>query len=57
MAALIIIRVTRDGLHPPEIQASNEADEKAAEEILSRIRPCLDVADAIIKKGNPGPKG
>ena len=53
----IVIRITPEGIQPPEIHADSESEQKAADEILERIRPCLDVADAIIKKGSPGPRG
>ena len=54
---VIILKITPEGLQPPEIHTSSEAEEKAAVEILERIQPCLDVADAIIKKGDPGQRG
>ncbi len=57
MGLQIVVRITPEGLQPPEIQASSEAEEKAAEEILSRIRPYLDVADAILKKTSTGARG
>ncbi|MCH8054653.1 MAG: hypothetical protein IH857_00670 [Deltaproteobacteria bacterium] len=53
----IVIRITSEGLQPPEIQAGSEAEEKAAIEILEKIQPCVDVADAILRKTSAGPKG
>ena len=57
MAFQIVFHVTPEGLQLPEIQASSEAEEKEAEEILNRIRPGLDVVTAILKKGSAGPRG
>ncbi len=54
---IIIIRITTEGLQPPEIHANSESEEKAADEMLERIQPCLDVADAILKKTSAGPRG
>ena len=54
---VIVIRITPEGLQPPETHASSESEEKAAIEILGRIQPCLDVADAILKKGDLGSQG
>lgn len=54
---VIVIRITPEGLQPPEIHASSESEEKAADEMLERIRPCLDVADAILKRTSAGPRG
>ena len=57
MAFQIVFRLTAEGLKPPEIQADSEAEERLAAETLERIRPCLDVADAILRRTNPGQKG
>ena len=54
---MIVVRITSEGLQPPEIQASSDSEEKAAIEILEKIQPCFDVADAIIRKGSPGLRG
>jgi len=57
MAFQVILRITPDGLQPPEVQASDEAEEKAAEEILNRVRPILDAVDAVLRKTSAGPRG
>ncbi len=57
MCPEIIIHITPEGIAPPEIQADNEQEQVAVEELLGRIQPCFDVASAIIKKTNPGPRG
>jgi len=54
---VIFIRITTEGLQAPEIHANSESEGKAAEEMLERIQPCLDVADAILKKSSAGPGG
>ena len=54
---VIIIRITPEGLQPPEIQAGSESEEKVAIETLEKIQPCLDVADAILKRTSAGPRG
>ncbi len=53
----IVMRITTEGLQPPEIHADSESEEKAAEEMLERIQPCLDVINAILKKSSAGPGG
>ena len=57
MAAQIIIRITPKGVERPEIQADSEAEEKAMNEVLERLVPCLDVMTAIVKRTRPGPRG
>ena len=54
---VIVIRITTEGLQPPEIHANSESEEKAANEILEKIQSCLDVADAILKRTSAGPRG
>jgi len=53
----IIIHITPEGIAPPEIQVDTEPDQLALEQLLDRIRPCLDVAVAIIRKTDPGAQG
>ena len=53
----IVVTFTPEGMNPPVISADSEQDQAAAEELLERIRPCLDVADAILKKSSAGPRG
>ena len=50
MAVEVIIRITREGMESIEPLATTEEEEKAVSELLEQIRPCLDVADAILKK-------
>lgn len=45
------------GIESVGVMASEEQEELAADEILKQIKPCLDVADAILKKTNAGPRG
>ena len=53
----LTVHITPRGVEPVEIQAAHEQEQAAAEELLERIQPCFDVADAIIKKMNSGPQG
>ena len=57
MAFQIVFRLTAGGLKPPEIQVDSEAEERLAAETLERIRPCLDVIDAILKRTGAGARG
>lgn len=57
MGPRAIIIVTPEGVEPPEIQADTEQDQAHMAEALEKIQPCLDVADAIIKKTSAGPRG
>ncbi len=57
MAVEVIIRVTRKGMKSIEPLATTEEEEKGVSELLEQIRPCLDVADAILKKTSAGPRG
>lgn len=45
------------GIESIGVIASEEQEELAANEILKKIKPCLDVAGAILKKTNAGPRG
>ena len=45
------------GIERIDILASDEREELEANEILKKITPCLDVADAILKNINAGPRG
>ncbi|MCH7915714.1 MAG: hypothetical protein IH856_22205 [Deltaproteobacteria bacterium] len=53
----LTVHITPRGIEPIEIQAAHEQEQAVAEELLERIRPCFDVADAIIKKMNSGLQG
>jgi len=53
----ILVVFTSEGMEPPVINADTEQEQVQMEEILRRIQPCLDVADAIIKRSSAGPKG
>jgi len=53
----IIIRIGLAGVESIDIQATSESEERAAVEMLERIRPCLDVVDAILKRTSAGPRG
>jgi len=55
MAAEIVVRIGADGVKSIEPLASTEQEEKEA--LLERIRPCIDVADAILKRVSAGPRG
>lgn len=54
MGPQVIIRITVDGRQSPEIIASNEAEERIAEEMLAKIRPVLNVIDALLGKDPVG---
>ena len=56
MEPKIIIAVTTKGIEIPVINADTEQEQTEMEEVLKRIQPCLDVADAILKKSDPRPK-
>ena len=53
----IIVRIGLAGVESIDIQADNEQEQAAAEEVLNHIRPCFDVADAILKKTSAGLRG
>ena len=53
----ILVIFTGEGIEPPVIDADTEEEQAQMEEILARIQPCLDVANTIIRKGDPGPTG
>ena len=57
MSSKIVVTFTLQGMEHPAICADTEQEQAAAEELLERIRPCLDVADAILKKSSAGPRG
>jgi len=57
MEPIITIKISAQGVQSIEIQADSERDQAYAELIINQIRPCLDVADAILKKTNVGPRG
>ncbi len=57
MQSKIILSITLQGLESIDVQADTEPDQLALEQLLDRIRPCLDVADAIIRKTDPGARG
>jgi len=57
MKPRIVVTFTSEGMKPLVISADTEGEQIQMEEWLEKIQPCLDVADAIIKKGDPGPKG
>ncbi len=57
MTPKIVVTFTPEGMEPPAIRADTEQEQAAAEELLELIRPCLDVADAILKKSSAGPRG
>ncbi len=53
----IVITFTPERMDSPQIIADTEQEQAVAEELLDRIQPALDVANAIIRKGDPGPQG
>ena len=53
----IIVTFTLSGLKSAVIQADSEEDQIKAEEARDRIGPCLEIADAILKKASLGPRG
>ena len=57
MEPKIIVHITPEGVGPIEIQAHTEREQAIASEILEKIQPCLDVADAILKKTSLGVLG
>ncbi len=57
MEPKIVITFTLNGLESAVIQADNEGDQIKAEEARDSIAPCLEIADAILKKGDLGPTG
>ncbi len=50
MGPQVIIRITVDGRQSPEIIASNEAEERVAEDLLAKIRPVFEAMDALLGK-------
>jgi len=46
----IVVTFTLEGMNPPVISGDSEQEQIQMEELLEKIQPCLDVADAIIKK-------
>lgn len=57
MQSKIILSITLQGLESIDVQADTEQDQVVLEQLLNRIQPCLDVADAILKKTSAGPRG
>ena len=57
MDSKIIVTFTPQGLASADICAGTEQDQLALEQLLDRIHPCFDVANAIIRKTDPGPQG
>lgn len=57
MDSKIIVTFAPQGLASADICADTEKDQAALEELLDSIQPCLDVADAILKKTSAGPRG
>jgi len=57
MNTKVIVVFTLGGLESVNIVANSEDEEKAGAKLLEPIRPCLDIADAIIKKVGSGPQG
>jgi len=53
----ILVVFTSEGMESSVINADSEQEQLQMDELLDRIRPCLDVADAILKKTSAGPKG
>ena len=53
----VLVIFTEEGMEPTVIDADTEEEGIAMEKLLEKIQPCLDVINAIVKKGNPGPKG
>jgi hypothetical protein len=53
----IVVVFTSGGLESVNILADDEDEERAGGKLLEPIRPCLDVADAIIKKVSAGAQG
>ena len=53
----IVVIITPQGVESIDIHADTEQDQVVLEQLLDRIRPCLDVADAIIRKTDPGARG
>ncbi len=53
----VIVTFTPEGMNPPVISADSEQAQAKMDELLKRIQPCLDVADAILKRRSVGSKG
>jgi len=51
----LIVVFTLEGMESHTINADTEQEQARMERLLSRIKPCLDVADAILKRGDLGP--
>ena len=57
MTPKIVVKFTLEGMEVPVISADTEQEQIQMQELLKRIQVCLDVADAIIKRGSSGPHG
>jgi len=57
MEPKIIVTFTVEGLESVVVQADNEENQIKAEQARDSIVPCLEIADAILKKGDLGPTG
>ena len=53
----IIVRIGLTSVESIDIQADSEQEQAAAEEALNHIRPCFDVADAILKRSSAEARG
>ncbi len=57
MQPRIVVIITPQGVESIDIHADTEQDQVVLELLLDRIRPCLDITDAIIRKTDPRPLG
>lgn len=57
METKVNVSFTLQGLASVQVVADTEQEQEFGTELLKQIRPCLDVADAILKKTNAGPRG
>ena len=48
----LIIAITPEGVESPVIHADTERDQIQMEGLLMKIAPCLNIADAILQKGD-----
>ena len=53
----LIIVFTPGGMESHTIIADTEQEQEQIEGLLGQIKPCLDIADAILKRGDLGPTG
>ncbi len=57
LASTIVVTITPQGINSPVIHTDTEEEQIRMQGLLAQIAPCLDVADAIVKKADLGVTG